>query len=137
MKFFGVLILISWFERKRKEPAFHPPQSRASVSLLQTWVKKTGMSRDHFNAIMSHLVWSAHPKERPEGMSLEAHRWMQMWAHMKNFNTHCEQFVLPAWLICVDESIVKRCVGVNPPHTGRSSGGAKALFEELSSNPIA
>jgi hypothetical protein len=50
---------------------------------------------------------SSQPKERPEDMSHEAWRWMLVEGFVKNFNNHRKKFVIPSWMICVDESICR------------------------------
>lgn len=76
------------------------------------------MSRDRFNAVMSHLMWSEQPETRPEGMSSEAHRRLLVEDCVKNFNLHHQHFFLPSWLTCVDESMALWCVGVGLEGTG-------------------
>lgn len=70
LKFFGVLMLIARFEHSERAHLWRS-QSRCKCIPASNFGERTGVSRDRWNAILSHLAWSAQPPEGPEGMSSE------------------------------------------------------------------
>ena len=65
----------------------------------------TGMSRDRYEEINKHIVWSFQPDEREPGMSAERYRWMLVQDFVDRFNGHRKDYFTPATLIVVDESM--------------------------------
>jgi hypothetical protein len=105
LKFFGVLILATRFEFGTRASLWNTTSS--SKYIPAPCFGKTGMSKNRFDDLWKCLVWSKQPKERPEDMSHEAWRWMLVEGFVKNFNNHRKKFVIPSWMICVDESICR------------------------------
>jgi Transposase IS4 len=104
LKWFGVSILMTMFEfgdrstlweRKRKTCKYIPPPEFG----------QTGMSRDRYDHINRHLVWSSQPAECPEGMRSDEWRWKLIQDFVTRFNEHRKSHYTPSSVIVVDESI--------------------------------
>ena len=66
---------------------------------------RTGMSRERYDTIQQHLVWSKRPPHRAEEVSSETYRWMLVADFVTNINDHRKKYFMPSFIICVDESI--------------------------------
>jgi Transposase IS4 len=104
LKFFGVLILITRFEFGKRSSLW---ATKGFTRLVPpaNFGRVTGMSRQRFDDLLRHMVWSEQPKERPPEMSHEEWRWSLVQDFVDNFNDHREAFYFASWLICADESI--------------------------------
>ena len=63
------------------------------------------MSRDRFEELWYHMVWSEQPDNRHDDQSHEGHRWMLVEDFVRNINNHREKYYVPCWILCADESI--------------------------------
>ena len=104
LKFFGVLLTITRYEFGLRSSLW---TTKGFTRLVPppNLGEKTGMSRERFDALWRHMVWSEQPKQRPEGMSHEEWRWALVQDFVDNFNEHRELFFFPSNLLCADESI--------------------------------
>ena len=104
LKFFGVLLTITRYEFGLRSSLW---TTKGFTRLVPppNLGEKTGMSRERFDALWRHMVWSEQPKQRPEGMSHEEWRWALVQDFVDNFNDHRELFFFPSNLLCADESI--------------------------------
>ena len=66
----------------------------------------TGMTHNMCDTIWKNLCWSDQPKQRPDGVSCSAHRWMLVDGFVIRFNEYCTDTVTPSELICGDKSMV-------------------------------
>ena len=104
LKWMGINILITRFEFGCRSSLWNttPPSKYIPAPAFGA---KTGMSRDRYNDLLSHIAWSFQPSVRPPEMSSEEHRWTLCQDFIDRFNEHRKAFMSPGFLICVDESI--------------------------------
>lgn len=105
LKYFGVSILITNFEFSQRSDLWSATSKNKYIPAPA--LGKTGMSRNRYDVLTRHLVWSLQPDERPEGMSSEAYRWMKCDQFVDAFNQHRKDFFSCSYVICVDESIIR------------------------------
>ena len=103
LKFFGVMILATRYEFGCRRSLWSTNQT--SKYLASPSFGRTGMSKNRFDDMWSCVVWSKQPKQRPEDISHEAHRWMLVESFVDNFNFHRKKYVKPSDTLCADESI--------------------------------
>ena len=103
MKFFGVAILATRFEFGSRRELW----SMRSISqyIPAPCFGRTGMSRDRFDTIFSHLRFCHQPDTCPIGMSSEDYRWMLVDSHVEAFNKHRADNFHPSDELCADESM--------------------------------
>ena len=91
LKWFGVTILITRCEFSSRDSLWskHPPSNCRYLPAYELG-SKTGMTRDRFNDLMMHMVWSEQPAERPAEMSSERYRWMLVDGYMGKGRTSIE-----------------------------------------------
>jgi Transposase IS4 len=104
LKWFGVTILITRFEFGDRASLWSTVGDCKYMSAANLG-GRTGMSRNRYDTLLQHIVWSYQPFERPEGMSSEAYRWMLVGGFVDRINNHRKRFMSPSSVICVDESI--------------------------------
>lgn len=86
LKFFGMPILITRCELMERVTLWSV-HSKCKCIPSCDFSGRTGMPRDRFNAVMSHLVWSVQPETRPEGMTSKACCWPLVEDFVRNFTT--------------------------------------------------
>jgi len=106
LKWIGVNILATRYEFGDRASLWNRTPTSKYVP-AKNFGELTGMSRDRYDALMKHVVWSMQPKERPPHMSHEAWRWMLVDGFVDNINNHRATHYKASDLICVDESIAR------------------------------
>ena len=104
LKWFGVTMLMTRFEFGCRASLWSEESGSKYVPAANLGTR-TGMSREQYDTIQQHMAWSFQPRQRPEGMSSETHRWMLVDGFVTRFNDHRKKYFMPTFIICVDESI--------------------------------
>ena len=103
-KLLGILILITRFEFTSRASLWSRTTSSKFIPAPRIG-ETTGMSRNRFDELWSHLRWSEQPPERPADKTHAEYRWMLVDDMVSIFNKHREENFLPSEWICVDESM--------------------------------
>ena len=103
MKFIGVAILATRFEFGSRRELWS--MRTVSRHIPAPCFGRTGMSRDRFDDIFTHLRFCSQPENCPTGMSSEDYRWLLVDGHVDAFNKHRATNFNPSDELCVDESI--------------------------------
>ena len=101
LKFLGIVLLCTRFEFGKRNSLWS--ESRKNPFLPAPCFGRTGMSRNRFNLLWSHVEWSKQAATRPATQSSVQYRWRRVADFVKNFNEHREKFFVPSDFICVDE----------------------------------
>ena len=102
LKFVDNKFLMSKFEScKRRDLWTNTSQFRyVSAPALG----RTGMDRKRFDLLRQWMVWSHHPKIRPDIMKHSQCRWKLVDGFVKRFDDYRAQSFILSEMICVDES---------------------------------
>ena len=103
-KLLGILILITRFEFTSRATLWSRTTASKFIPAPRIG-ETTGMSRNRFDELWSHLRWSEQPVQRPADKTHAEHRWMLVDDMVAIFNKHREENFAPSEWICVDESM--------------------------------
>jgi Transposase IS4 len=104
LKWFGITILITRFEFGERSSLWATDGTCKYIP-APSLGSRTGMSRNRYDAILKHLVWSLQPAEKAPNQSSEDYRWMLVSEHVDALNEHKRNYFTPSEIICVDESM--------------------------------
>ena len=104
VKFFGIIILGSWYEFGSRRDLWATTSVSRFVDAPNFGARK-GIRQGRFYAIWSCIRFSECPEERHPGITNMAHRWMLVDGFIEAFNDYRAASYSPSDLICVDELI--------------------------------
>ena len=104
MKWWGITLEMTRHEFSSRHDLWSTTP-RSGCREAPNFGKKTGMSRNRWDAIWLNYWFSYQPPVKPAGMSEADYRWMLVDDNIKNFNEHRAKTYFPSDKICGDESV--------------------------------
>ena len=107
LKWFGVTILFAFLEVDDRADGWDTGETNRHCKYLPCpQLGRTGMSRERYEELHRHMVWSYQPVHRSPQMSPETYRNMLVQDFVDRFNAHRKSYFTPSSVITVDQSTV-------------------------------
>lgn len=98
LRFIGVCLLITRFEFGKRRELW--ALSTGCLYIPSPGLQQTGMSRDRFEEILAHVVFSCQDPVRPTDMSSQDYRWQLVDDFVNDFNRHRLARFKPSHKVC-------------------------------------